>query len=240
GTLGEGGASALLTRYRALAARRVLVLGSSALGLRTAALALEHGIEIGGIVEVGSQIRGDAALAKALIGRGVPFHTSHTIKAARGRTGEIESVVIVGVNGDGTPVAGTELEIACDAVCWAVGLVPSIELLHLVGARLRFVARLGGWVPGVDVHMRTSLATVFAAGDCAGFHEDMLEAPDVARAQGRLAGVAAAESLGAHPRGAADAPRGRSGAPAATAEIQSYWRMWLDSLIAAGGWDVNV
>jgi thioredoxin reductase len=239
GTLGAAGATALLTRYRALAARRVLVLGSSALGLRTAALALEHGIEIAGIVEVGSQIRGDAALAKALIGRGVPFHTSHTIKAARGRTGEIESVVIVGVNGDGTPVAGTELEIACDAVCWAVGLVPSVELLHLVGARLRFVAELGGWVPEVDARMRTSAPTVFAAGDCVGFREDLLGDPEIARAQGRIAGRAAAESLGARVEDGA-ARRTAVTSLAAPAAIHSHWRAWLDSLIAAGGWDVNI
>src|SRR5258705_2847057 len=227
GTLGAGGAAALLTRYRALAARRILVLGSGALGLQTASLALGHGIEVAGIVEVDARVRGDAATAKTLAGRGVPFLVSDTIQAARGRTGEIESAVLVAVNQDGTPVAGSEREIACDAVCWAVGLVPSVELLHLVGARLRFVSRLGGWVPDVDAHMQTSVPTVFAAGDCAGCHEDMLAAADVARAQGRLAGVAAAESLGARPRGAADARRGVSAAPGVSSEIHGYWRMWV-------------
>src|SRR5437899_1753431 len=240
GTLGAGGAAALLTRYRALAARRILVLGSGALGLQTASLALERGIEVAGIVEVDARVRGDAATAKTLAGRGVPFFVSHTIQAARGRTGEIESAVLVAVNQDGTPVAGSEREISCDAVCWAVGLVPSVELLHLAGARLRFVSRLGGWVPDVDAHMRTSVPTVFAAGDCAGCHEGMLAAPDVARAQGRLAGAAAAESLGARHRGEADARRGVGAGPVAAAEVHGYWRLWLDSLIAASGWEVNV
>src|SRR5437016_5295409 len=112
GTLGAGGATALLTRYRALAARRLVVLGSGALGLHTARLALEHGVEVAGVVEVDAQVRGDSATAKTLATRGVPFFTSHTIKAARGRTGEIESVLIVGVTRDGTPVAGSEREIA--------------------------------------------------------------------------------------------------------------------------------
>src|SRR5258705_411673 len=235
GTLGAGGAAALLTRYRALAARRILVLGSGALGLQTASLALEHGIEVAGIVEVDARVRGDAAMAKTLAGRGVPFFVSHTIQAARGRTGEIGSAVLVAVNQDGTLVAGSEREIACDAVCWAVGLVPSVELLHLVGARLRFVSRLGGWVPDVDAHMQTSVPTVFAAGDCAGCHEDMLAAADVARAQGRLAGVAAAESLGARPRGAADARRGVSAAPGVSSEIHGYWRVWVPPLCAPPG-----
>src|SRR5213594_363920 len=66
GTLGAGGAAALLARYRALAARRVVVLGSGALGLHTASLALERGIEVAGIVEVDARVRGDAATAKTL------------------------------------------------------------------------------------------------------------------------------------------------------------------------------
>ena len=238
GTLGAAGAAALLTRYRALAARRLLVFGSGALGLHTAALALDRGVEVAGIVEVDARVRGNAATAKTLAGRGVPFFPSHTIRAARGRTGEIESVVLVAVNRDGTPVEGSEREIACDAVCWAVGLVPSVELLHLVGARIRFVGALGGWVPDVDARMRTSVPTVFAAGDCAGFHQGMLTEPDVALAQGRLAGLAAAESLGA--RVPAETRRAVAATPFATAEVHGHWRAWLDSLIAAGGWEVNI
>src|SRR5262249_48436350 len=175
----------------------VVVLGSGALALHTAQLALQQGVEVVGIVEVGASVRGDAAAAKILADRDAPFFVSHTIRAARGRTGEIESVAIVALNEDGQPVAGSEREITCDAVVWAGGLVPNVELLHQVGARLRFVSRLGGWAPEVDAEMRTSVPTVFAAGDCAGFHEAMLAAPDVARAQGRLAGAAATGSLGA-------------------------------------------
>src|SRR5205823_625896 len=200
GTLGAGGAAALLARYRALAARRLLVMGSGALGLHTAALALEHGVEVAGVVEVGARVRGPAATAKALAGRGVPFFTAHTIQEARGRTGEIESVVLVAVDGVGKPVGGGAKEIACDAVCWAVGLVPGVELLSLVGARLRFVGALGGWVPEVDASLRTSVPTVFAAGDCAGFHEGRLARPDVAPAEGRRAGEPGSDQA-AHARG---------------------------------------
>jgi thioredoxin reductase len=84
GTLGAGGATALLSRYRALAARRLVVLGSGALGLHTVGLALEHGVEVAGVVEVDTQVRGDAATAKALAARGVPFFTSHTIRPRAG------------------------------------------------------------------------------------------------------------------------------------------------------------
>jgi len=239
GTLGAGGAAALLVRYRALAARRLVVLGSGTLGLQTAALALEHGVEVAGVVEVGARVRGHAATATALAERGVSFYTAHTIHEARGRTGEIESVVLVAVDGTGKPIRGGLKEIACDAVCWAIGLVPSVELLHLVGARLRFVSSLGGWVPEVDARMRTSVPTVFAAGDCAGFHDGRLATPDVAHAQGRWAGLAAAESLGARARSETqhEVP---VASPAPDTGPHAYWQAWLDSLIAAGGWEVNV
>jgi thioredoxin reductase len=241
GTLGANGASALLTRYRALAARRLLVIGSGALGLHTAALALEHGVEIAGVVEIEARVRGDANDANQLAERGVPFFTAHTIREARGRTGEIESVVLIGVDDAGAPVRGSEREIACDAVCMAVGLVPSVELLHLVGARLVFVAGLGGWVPEVDPWNRTSVASVFAAGDCAGVHDGMLRAPDVAREQGRAAGVAAAVSLGALDRREAEARRGVRVPPSpASSALQSYWQAWLRAQIEVAGWEVNV
>src|SRR5207249_1381550 len=223
-----------------LAARRLVVLGSGALGLQTAAVALENGGEVAGVVEVGARVRGHAATATALAERGVSFYPAHTIHEARGRTGEIESVVLVAVDGTGKPIRGGLKEIACDAVCWAIGLVPSVELLHLVGARLRFVSQRGGWAPEIDARMRTSVPTVFAAGDCAGFHEGMLTAPDLARAQGRVAGAAAAESLGVRPLAEVDTRRDAAATPAAAAEVDAHWRAWLDSLIAAGGWEVNV
>ena len=241
GTLGANAAAALLTRYRALATRRVVVIGSGTLGLQTAALALEHGVDVAGVVELGADVRGDAGVAKRLAGRGVPFFTGHTLRETRGRTGEIESVVLVATDADGRPIAGREREIACDTVCVAVGLVPNVELLHLVGARLHFVGALGGWVPEVDAWMRTSVPTVFAVGDCAGFHDDMLAVPDLAREQGRAAGVAAAVSLGALDRRHVETRRGAlAAAPPASSDVHASWQAWLRALIEAGGWEVNV
>jgi thioredoxin reductase len=241
GTLGANGAAALLTRYRALAAKRLVVIGSGTLGLHTAVLALSHGVDVAGVVEVAAEIRGDAVAAKRLAERGVPFFTGHTIRAARGRTGEIESLVLTAVDADGHPIAGAEREIACDAVCLAVGLVPNVELLHLVGARVVFDGPLGGWVPEVDAWRCTSVPAVFAAGDCAGVHEAMLAAPDVAREQGRVAGLAAAVSLGALDRREAESRRdGAAAAPRVSSAPHAYWQTWFGSLIEAGGWDVNV
>jgi hypothetical protein len=96
-------------------------------------------------------------------------------------------------------------------------------------------------VPEVDAWNRTSVASVFAAGDCVGVHDGMLRAPDVARDQGRVAGLAAAVSLGALDRREAEVRRGvRMPMSPAPFEVQSYWQAWLRAQIEAGGWEVNV
>jgi len=244
GAMGANGAVSLLTRYRALASKRLVIVGSGDLGLRTAARALESGMAVSGIVEVAGTVRGDESIARTLATRGVPFYTSHTIREARGRVGEVESVVLVAVDANLEPVAGSEREIACDTVCLALGLAPNVELLHLVGARLEFDSALGGWAPAIDDRMQTTVPTVFAAGDCAGIHDGMLADPDIARAQGRLAGIAAAQSLGLSPniplpliplphRAHRESRQGEGA-------IHAYWQQWLKSLLNAGGWDVNI
>jgi thioredoxin reductase len=257
GAMGANGAVSLLTRYRALASKRLVIVGSGELGLRTAARALESGVAVSGIVEVAGAVRGDESIARMLTARGVPFYTSHTIREARGRVGEVESVVLVAVDGDLEPVAGSEREIACDTVCLALGLAPNVELFHLVGARLEFDSALGGWAPVIDDRMQTTVPTVFAAGDCAGIHDGMLADPEIARAQGRLAGIAAAQSLGLAPnvplprrgkgrsssRNAADEPQARRAERRgldSQGAVHAYWQTWLQSLINAGGWDVNI
>jgi hypothetical protein len=69
----------------------------------------------------------------------------------------------------------------------------------------------------------------------------MLADPGVARGQGRLAGLAAALSLGLISERDAESRRPRP-APQRTQarEVQSYWQAWLCSLVNASGWDGNV
>ncbi|TMK77431.1 MAG: hypothetical protein E6G47_11175, partial [Actinobacteria bacterium] len=182
------------------------------------------------------------AIARSLAGRGVPLYTAHTIREARGRVGEIESVILVQIDGNLKPVTGSEHEIACDTLCLALGLAPNVELLPLVGARLEFVSSLGGWVPAINDSMQTSVPTVFAAGDCAGVDDAMLANPEIAHAQGRLAGHAAAESLGAALRhdGPPSIPLPHRGRGQGEGAVHTYWQTWLQSLLHAGGWEVNI
>ena len=76
GAMGANAAYSLMNRYQAFTGRSMVVLGSGNLGLHTAKLALERGVEVKAIVEVDGAVRGDAAVAAELEAAGVPVHTS--------------------------------------------------------------------------------------------------------------------------------------------------------------------
>jgi thioredoxin reductase len=243
GVLGARAAIALMTRYQALAGRRMVILGSGTLGLETARLALERGIEVAGVVDVSSKIRGPAELREKLAARGVPLFLSHTVEAVEGEK-EVGAIRLVRVDPEGRPVAGTQRTAVCDTVCLAQGLIPNVELAYLMGCRLSYVPALGGWVPDRDGDMQTSVEGVYVVGDGGGVHEDMITRPSVARDQGRLAAIAVAEARGAVDRSRARALKqelsgtfdraGDAGGPGIDKDP------WLRSLVAAGGMGVVV
>ena len=243
GAMGANGAYSLMRHYQALASRRMVVLGTGNLGLCTAAMALDRGIEVAAVVDVFGSAHGDRAVTAALQDKGVKLYTSHTVREAVGRDGEIESVVLVEIDDNCKPVGGTEKEIAADTVCLAIGLAPNVELPSLLGCDLAFEPELGGYVPVHDDWMRTSLEDVFVAGDVAGFHDGMVLDTEIARNQGRLAGIAAAESLGAIDT--AEAAAWRRDLQASVTDLKPNdiclnWTRWLQAMLNAGGSGVFV
>ena len=162
GVVGANGLHSLLTRYAAFAGRRIVVLGSGALGMATALLALDHGIEVAAVVEVRGEPQGPLASRKRLEAADVQFINFHVIREARGGVEGMEAVALASVAG------GPDRVVACDTVCLAVGLVPNVELLDAAGARLEMRPGQGGWVPALGADGTTSLPGVSAVGDCAG------------------------------------------------------------------------
>jgi D-hydroxyproline dehydrogenase subunit alpha len=237
GVLGAQGAMALLTRYQALDARRLVIVGAGALGLRVAGAALEHGIDVVGFVDVAARVPGPAELWAPLAARGVPFFGAHVVQAVEGDT-EVAGIRLTSVAG-GRPVT----RLACDTVCLAVGLVPNVELPSLAGCRLSYQGQRGGWVPDRDTNLETSRARVYVAGDAGGVDAAMVGDPAIAASQGRLAAVAAAEALDVLPSERARAIKHdlASGAvaPATVADGDGF-QAWARALVAAGGLDVVV
>ena len=241
GAMGSNGARALMSRYHGLTSQRMVILGTGNLGLKTAELALSNGIDVPAIVDVSRVALGDETLIAALKDQGVKLYTSHTIKEAVGTNDEIDSVMLVEIDENNEPIVGSEKVVAADTVCLAVGLVPNVELLGLLDCDLTYRSDLGGFVPVSDEWMRTSVDSIFVAGDAAGFYDAMILNPDIARDQGRLAGIAAAASLGAIDESDADARKSEIEASTINTkpdEMMMHWKRWLQSFENAGGMDI--
>ena len=225
GVMGAQGFHVLLARYDAFAGRRLVIIGSGDLALETAELALSRGLEVAALVEVRGEAQGPVERVAALQEKGVAIVTGHVPLQAMGTADGVAGLVIADRDD-----ADRTCEIACDTVVMAVGTVPVIELLDVVGAKREMAPERGGHVPVVSADGATSLAEVFAAGDCAGLGCD-------AEASGKRAGQAALASLG---KAAAEASWLD---PAQTGDLPSggdlgYPLDWARAMLATGGADV--
>jgi thioredoxin reductase len=216
GVMGANALHALLTLYQAFDGRRLVILGSGELALSTALMALRHGLDVAALVEVRDAPQGPAGLVDAVRQAGVEIVTGHVVQDAEGGIGGVERVRLAPVAGN-----GQVREIACDTICLAVGLVPAVELLDVLGAKLAVDPELGGHVPVLTDGVRASRPEVFVAGDAAGLRPE-----HDAAAHGRAAAQAALACLGKAP-----APPGIGLAPAA-ADVLAYQSDWMRALLA--------
>lgn len=237
GVLGAAGANTLLSRYQAFSGTRMVVLGSGNAGLLLAKRALEAGIEIAAIVEVAPHVRGDERIAEELKSAGIRVLTSHVIQEALGDQ-EVAGVRLRRVDDGFRPIDSATVEIPCDTVCMAYGMVPNIEMAAITGCALEFRAPLGGWIPSLNERMRTSVPSVYVVGDGAGVTERMLLDPSLAADQGRVA----ARTIASHIRqGVFD----QDGPPPSRESVEicgdqglAPAQEWLKAQVAASGLDV--
>ncbi|HEX3500868.1 MAG TPA: FAD-dependent oxidoreductase, partial [Stellaceae bacterium] len=180
------------------------------------------------------------------------------IKAATGGADGVEAITIVGLDDGVTARPGSERAIACDTVCLAIGAVPNVELMAVLGCKLAASGERGGYVPALDAELRCSLPEIFAAGDCTGIWDGKLLDAAVAREEGRIAGHAAAASLGKTPSSSFRPKRSEEPESRISAEVLGsrfrgnddqgmgeevrdahlYQTAWLRALVAIGGWDI--
>lgn len=166
GVMGATAALNLATRYDAFGPRTVVVLGSNTEALTTALALREAGVTIAAIVEQAPEPIGDADFLAKLRAGGTEILAGHVVREAIGRDG-VEAAVVARLDGEGRPV-GEERAIACDGIVLAVGATPVIDLIDAAGCKVAFQAERGGYAPVLDASQRTSLANVYAVGDCAG------------------------------------------------------------------------
>ena len=203
GVMGAQGFAAAVGLYSAFSGRRIVVLGSGALGAHVVRQAHAAGIEVAAVVDVAA--RGGAF--------DVPLHTGYRVTGLLG-TGEVEGVAIM--RGD-----GGALDIACDTVVLAIDVVPNVEMFDLLACATRFAPDLGGFVPVLDAEGRCSRPGMYAAGDCAGISDAGFADPARAAAAGRNAARTAVRDAGLA------APDADPVAPPADADRDAWRREWL-------------
>lgn len=193
GVVGAGAIQTMINVNRVPVGERVLMIGSGNVGLIVSYQLLQSGAEVAGIVEAAPQLGGYGVHSAKVRRAGVPIFTSHTVLEAvpnEDKSG-IVGAVIAEVDDKFQPVKGTEQFIACDCIGIAVGLTPDIALPAMAHVEFINAGRLGSQVPMHDRDMMTTQDGIYVAGDASGVEE-----ASSAIEEGKLAGIAAAQSLG--------------------------------------------
>lgn len=202
GVMTTGAAQTLLRSYGVVPGHRIVVAGNGPLNLQVGLELARAGATVAAIVESaappwarphptarmvlaapGLAFAGLRQLAE-LKRRGVPVLWRHKLVAATGAA-RVEQAVVSDPNGRRT-------HIAVDALCVNEGFTPSSELARLFGCIHDVRMRAFSWLEVQrDENGRTSQPDIFVVGEAGGFG-----GAHIAMAQGRLAGAAAAASLG--------------------------------------------
>ena len=212
GIYGAGAVQTLMNVAGVKPAERVLMVGAGNIGLIVSYQLMQAGVEVAGIVEAAPKIGGYLVHASKIRRAGVPIRTGYTVKEAYGN-GKLEGVIICQLDEKFQQIPGTEEDIPCDTLCLAVGLTPLTELCWQAGCEMAFIRELSGHVPLVDENLETTVPGIYAAGDVSGIEE-----ASSAMVEGRLAGYAAAGSLGYEPEKAKEL---KEAAAAELAELRS-------------------
>lgn len=191
GVYGAGAVQTLMNVHGVVPGKRVLMVGAGNIGLIVAYQLLQAGVDVAAVIDAAPEIGGYHVHAAKIRRAGVPILISHTILRVTGPD-RVESAEICRVDDHWQPVPGSERKLPVDAVCLAVGLTPNCELAFQMGCRQTYMSELGGPVAVHGPDLETSIPGVFIAGDASGVEE-----ASTAMIEGRLAGLAAAEWLGA-------------------------------------------
>jgi thioredoxin reductase len=190
GVMGAGAIQTMINVHRVLPGKRFVMLGSGNVGLIVCYQLMQAGAEVLAVVEAMPSIGGYGVHAAKIRRAGVPILVGTTISRVVGQ-GKVEAVVLATLGQDGKIDPQSERTLAADTVGLAVGLTPLTELAWMAGSEFFFSPKLGGHLPLHDENMLTSLPYLYVAGDITGVEE-----ASTAMEEGRLAGIAAAESLG--------------------------------------------
>jgi len=200
GVMTTGAAQTLWRSYRSLPGRRVAVFGSGPLNLQVALELARGGADVRLVAErarspwrqplaslalfrSGPGLAGvGMAMHLGLLRARVPLHYASVLLSIEAHAGGLSARYRRG---------DREARVEVDALCMNDGFEPQNELLRLLGAEMRYDAGFGHLRCVRDAECRTSVAAVFAVGDCCG-----LGGAPAAAQEGRIAGASAARACG--------------------------------------------
>ena len=207
GVMTPGAAQTLVKHQQVVPGSRIVLAGSGPFLLPVAKSLVGAGANIVAIVEATrprawarhaprvwghwDRLREARDYREMISAAGIPVHFGERVVEARGRDA-LERVVAQACDAGGDiRVDAPVREIEADALCVGYGFVPSVQAARALGCELAYDALRGGWIVRHDDAMQTSRAHVFVAGEAAG-----IGGAYAAMAEGTLAGLAAARTLG--------------------------------------------
>ena len=241
GVYTAGAAQALLKGHGVVVGQRVVVAGTGPFLLPVAAGLAEAGATVLGVFEAGrptafarhpltvlrnaSKLREGAGYLRVLRAHHVPYRTRATVIEAFGDDA-VSGVRVARLDGGWRVVPGSEQRLECDAVAVGYGFTPQPELALQLGCA-HVLDPDGSLVATVDDDQASTVAGVFVAGEATG-----VGGADLSRAEGEIAGFAAAASaLGrAVDRGSTRKARARR------ARGRAFARALQEAFRVPGGW----
>lgn len=245
GVITAGAAQALAKRDGVVVGRRTLVAGAGPFLLPVAQSLAIAGSEVVAVLEASRlpalaagwlarpwELLGAAGKAgelaeytASLARHRTPYRPGHGVVRILGDR-RVEGAIIARLDAQWRPMAGTEREVACDAVALGHGFMPRIDAALQVGCAVTDAAPGAPRFVVVDAMQRTSVDGVLAAGEITG-----IGGADAALAEGDLAGRTAAGAAEASLRRAV---RRRDATDAFARRLEDAhgmrdgWRTWLE------------
>lgn len=191
GVLGAGGLQALAKNGFPVAGKRIIMAGSGPLLLAACASLIERGAIVTHILEQAKPAQLGRFAFSLLATPGKIFQALQLRKILRKAHYSSNSYVLSAqgkeqVTSVQAHIHGKQHSLACDYLACGFGLLPNIELAAALGCALD--QRLAHASVKVDQWQRSSLPEVYIAGESTG-----IGGVDLALAEGKIAGYAAAE-----------------------------------------------
>ena len=186
GVLTAGLAQKMVNIHGVLPGRRAAILGSGDIGLIMARRLTLEDVEVVGVFELMPHANGlSRNIVQCLDDFGIPLHLSTTVTEIHGHD-RVERITVAPVDDELRPLADKGWDVACDTLLVSIGLIPEIELVEDLGARIDPLT--GG--PVVTSAMETTRLGVFAAGNVVHINDLADWVTLEARLAGRGAGLA--------------------------------------------------